>query len=161
MREAVLLNAREQLFINYYLSSQNASNAVIKAGYKTKYPNKYAYLLLNKPKVKSMIEQTKAQIDKNRRELDNEIDIPTFKDIALSLKAIVDNAKKDSNKIAAIRELNAMLGFLAPTKSIHANIQLDVNKVQEMTNKLLESNGQLVIEQDNDNDNIDSGKQNV
>lgn len=49
----------ESAFCMYYVMSFNGSAAVIRAGYNTKYPNRIAYTLLQKPKIKAEIKRLK------------------------------------------------------------------------------------------------------
>ena len=61
------LNLKQQKFIEFYIESGNASDAVVKAGYTTKYPDRYAYELLRIPKIKSILDKTRELINSHSK----------------------------------------------------------------------------------------------
>lgn len=136
-----LLTDKERLFIAYYMQTFNATKSVKLAGFVTKWPDRYAYELLRKPAIKRMISKTRESLFYNLEKAP----IVSFEKAVESIKAIADNAKEDRDKLAAWREINAMLGYLAPSKSIHASVALDLDKVTELTRNLL-GNPQNLIE---------------
>lgn len=63
------LNDRQQLFVDMYLAhpDMTASECVIKAGYKTKYPDKIAYAMKQNPKIDAAIRKA---MDKRAKRMD-------------------------------------------------------------------------------------------
>lgn len=58
----LLLNSREQLFVDYWIMSADAKHAAIKAGYKATYAKQYGYEMLNKPKIRLAIRERLIEI---------------------------------------------------------------------------------------------------
>lgn len=56
------LTAKQTAFVQAYLISGNGAEAVKKAGYKTKYPEKVAYQLLDIPRLREIVEQQRQQL---------------------------------------------------------------------------------------------------
>ena len=54
-----MLRGRQQRFVEEYLVDLNAAEAVRRAGYRTKYPGKVGYLLLEDPRIAAAINQAK------------------------------------------------------------------------------------------------------
>ena len=59
------LNASEKDFCHIYIKTFNGALAVKKAGYTTKYPERYAYTLLQKDKIKKYINELQDEIRQN------------------------------------------------------------------------------------------------
>ena len=59
------LNDKEKLFCHYYIRTFNGSLAVRKAGYSEKFPDRYAYTLLKKEKIRKYIDELQEEIKNN------------------------------------------------------------------------------------------------
>lgn len=88
-----------KIFVDEYLVDLNASKAVVRAGYKTKNPNRYATELLQHPLVKQRIELRLAE-RRDKMELSAEY-------VINKLIAIVDETETD-NPQAALRGLELL-----------------------------------------------------
>jgi len=56
------LSMKERLFVEAYFACEyNGTQAIIKAGYDTKYPNKMAHEMLKKPKIKAAVDALKEE----------------------------------------------------------------------------------------------------
>lgn len=53
------LNDREKAFCYHYAQTFNATASVVRAGYAEKYPNRYGYQLMQKPKIREEIQRLK------------------------------------------------------------------------------------------------------
>jgi phage terminase small subunit len=144
------LSPRQHLFVQYYLTSYNASKSVIKAGYNTKWPDRLAWKLLHKPHIKKLVQKgisvVENRVEKNRALVEKRL-CTSFERNVEMLNDIALQAKDNKDRISAIKEMNAMLGYLAPTKSIHANVALDLDKVKELTSNLLGNHQNLIDNQ--------------
>jgi phage terminase small subunit len=59
------LNTRQKTFCEEYLVDLNATQAVIRAGYKTEYPNRIAFQLMENPAIRIAIDGLRAARTKN------------------------------------------------------------------------------------------------
>jgi phage terminase small subunit len=119
------LNYRQQTFLQHYLQSGNASESYRIAGYKTKYSDRSAYILMNKDPIKSHIEWLKKKQSESVT-LEWKLD---------KLREIVNRYINSDNPdvcIKAIAELNKMSGDYAPTQVDNRtiNIQADLEDVR-------------------------------
>jgi phage terminase small subunit len=125
------LNLKRQKFIDFYIESGNASDAVVRAGYTTKYPERYAYQLLQIPKIKSILEKTRQSINSHSN---------------LSIKYKLDmlyegieyyRSRSQYVKCSKLCEVaNKMQGHNAPEKiSGTINVANEMNDVIELTEK--------------------------
>ena len=55
------LSDRQRVFIEEYLTDLNATQAVIRTGYKTKYPNRVAFQLMENPAIRIAIDAMRAE----------------------------------------------------------------------------------------------------
>lgn len=144
------LNPRQQLFVKHYLQTMNATQSLIKAGYKTKYPGTVASELLAKPYIAKEIEKTKQVIVDYQNQLiktKTGLAPVTFEDSVNMLRSIaIDTEADNRDKISAIKEINAMFGYLAPVQTTNTQVTVDLNKVQELTKQFM-LDGSLKIEQ--------------
>ena len=103
--------------MKYYLESSNALESFKKAGYKTKYPDKIAYRLLENPLIKRAVGDCRKKIMKQ-----TEI---TFEYKLNTLNEILKDPNADlSVKIKAIEVMNKMQGDNAPEKR-ETNVTMD------------------------------------
>lgn len=127
------INLRQQKFIEYYLQSGNATEALLKAGYTSKHADRYAHNLMNKPYIKKEIEKSREKMNKAFQW--------TIED---KLKFLYEGVKyysstRDFDKGAKLIEVsNKMQGHNAPEKTISSvNINNDVDLVRDLTEKYL------------------------
>jgi phage terminase small subunit len=59
------LSERQRLFVEEYLKDLNATQAVLRSGYNTKYPNRIAFQLMESPAVRIAIDAVRAERTKN------------------------------------------------------------------------------------------------
>ena len=92
------LTMKERLFVEAYLDPANEFNgsaAIVKAGYKTKYPDKMAYQLRNKPHIKACIDAYATQRAK-------EYNIkPEY--VLRKITKTIERAEDDNNHNAVLR----------------------------------------------------------
>lgn len=103
------LTEKENKFAEFYLQSDDGTDAAIMAGYSANSARQRATELLNRPTIKKVL-------DKRRAEIAIKTDI-TREYVLNGLKSIFDCADKDRDRISAACEINKMCGFNAPVKS--------------------------------------------
>lgn len=105
-------------FADEYLVDQNATLAASRCGFQAGFAVEYGKQLSTKAYIQRRIAELRRRPadTKADREYDRTLSINTLRSIAS------DPYQKGSARVAAVRELNAMHGFHAPTKS-----QLDIN----------------------------------
>jgi phage terminase small subunit len=103
------LNPKQLEFVEYYIETGNASESARLAGFKNHYD--YGQQLMTKDYIKEAIETRKREMQ--------EKSLVTKLELIMELKDILDNTKEVSPKTAieAIKTLNKMLGFEAPTQT--------------------------------------------
>ncbi len=112
------LSPKQLLFLQTYIKLGNATQALIKAGYKTKNAGKYCSELLAKPYIK-------AELERARKAIQQKTDI-TFDWKMNKLKEIVLESTKPQDRISAIEVMNKMQGDNAPEKHHTTNVNVDV-----------------------------------
>lgn len=105
-------------FAEEYLVDQNATLAASRCGFQAGFAIEYGKQLSTKSYVQRRIAELRRRaVDtKADRDYDRTLNVNTLRSIAS------DPYQKGSARVAAVRELNAMHGFHAPTKS-----QIDIN----------------------------------
>ncbi len=104
------LNVQQALFVQYYLQLKNATQATIKAGYKTKFPNKVGYKLLNNPKIQTHIDHTKQLVATET--------LVDFSWVITKLRNIAEDSNNSpQDRIKSLEVINKMMGFNAPEKT--------------------------------------------
>ncbi len=131
------LNLKQQKFIEHYLLCGNATEAVIRAGYKGKHVAKYAHELLNKPQIKAELEKT--------RKLINASSVLTVEyKLELLLNGILQySSQGEFEKMGKLLEItNKIQGHIAPVKSISTiSLSENVDMVRDLTERYMnESN---------------------
>ena len=89
------LTHKQQMFVQEYLVDMNASQAVLRAGYKTKNPNRMGTELLHHPKVRHLIE---TEMAKRKERMEFSADFLLAKLMAI----IQDDENKTTDVIRAI-----------------------------------------------------------
>lgn len=59
------LTAKQRAFVEEFLKDLNGTQAVLRAGYKTKHPNRIAFQLMEKPEIRLAIDGLRAERTKN------------------------------------------------------------------------------------------------
>jgi phage terminase small subunit len=113
------LSQTQLLFIDSYMKDGNASAACVAAGYKSKPNVKGAQLLANV--------SIKAEI-KKRQEALAEAAQWTREEAVKTLKAVIKESPKHSDKVSASKVLNDMCGFNAPTKIEHSGLIQSISR---------------------------------
>ena len=67
MKKKRKLTAKQQMFCREYLIDLNASKSIIRAGYKTKYPDKMGWQLLGNARVKERIDELIKEREKSTK----------------------------------------------------------------------------------------------
>lgn len=89
------LSPRQRAFCEEYLVDLNATQAVLRAGYKTEYPNRIAYQLMENPAVRIAIDSL--QVERNRgREVTKDFVLKT-------IMAVIEKAEETRNLSAMLR----------------------------------------------------------
>jgi phage terminase small subunit len=124
------LNIKQQRFLEHYLKSGNGSDAIIKSGYKTKWPDREASRLLNHPLIKK-------EVDICRERVQQKIDVSL--DWRLNILKEIAETGENSDRIRAISEINKVFGDYAPVKQINTNINVDddLTMIQNLTNEYM------------------------
>lgn len=106
-REEILsrLSVKERLFVEAYFACEyNATQAVVKAGYNTKYPNKIAYQMLRRPRIKEAVDALKEQKIK---------EVSVSQEYVLrKLVRTVEKAESQGNHTATLRGLEMLAKHL-------------------------------------------------
>ena len=124
------LNMRQQKFVDYYVTSGNATRAAEAAGYA--HPNHQAFRLLGNISVKARIEAIRDDMAKDTEERrDKWIN---------ALEQLGTLAEKDSDRLRAIEQLFKAEGWVAPEKqeivqfsgSFLADLDLEEGDIEEL-----------------------------
>lgn len=98
------LTVQQRRFCEEYIISYNASEAVVKAGYKCKYPNRQGYQLLRNPGVRACIDQMTLQ------RADQSIVKPEY--VVNKIVKTIEKAERDNNHNAVFRGCELMARHL-------------------------------------------------
>lgn len=114
-----MVNIRQQRFIEHYIANGNATQALIAAGYKTKWPQVYCNELLKKPYMQAELAKTRAAMTENAKwTIEYKLDA-LYTGIAEYMRC------GEYDKAAKLIEVtNKMQGHNAPDKSINTNTTL-------------------------------------
>lgn len=126
-------NIKQQRFIEFYLQSGNATKAAIEAGYKGKYPDRYAHELLNKPYIKAELDKTREKMNSTAKlTYEYKLDV-----LYQGIKHYVQSG--DYDKIAKLIEVsNKMQGHNAPDKSLNTiTFNNELTVLKELTEEYL------------------------
>jgi hypothetical protein len=124
------LNMRQQKFVDYYVTSGNATRAAEAAGYA--HPNHQAFRLLGNISVKASIEAIRDDMAKDTEDRrDKWIN---------ALEQLGTLAEKDSDRLRAIEQLFKAEGWVAPEKqeivqfsgSFLADLDLEEVEIEEL-----------------------------
>ena len=124
------LNMRQQKFVDYYVTSGNATRAAEAAGYA--HPNHQAFRLLGNISVKASIEAIRDDMAKDTEDRrDKWIN---------ALEQLGTLAEKDSDRLRAIEQLFKAEGWVAPEKqeivqfsgSFLADLDLEEADIEEL-----------------------------
>jgi hypothetical protein len=124
------LNMRQQKFVDYYVTSGNATRAAEAAGYA--HPNHQAFRLLGNISVKASIEAIRDEMAKDTEDRrDKWIN---------ALEQLGTLAEKDSDRLRAIEQLFKAEGWVAPEKqeivqfsgSFLADLDLEDGEIEEL-----------------------------
>ena len=124
------LNMRQQKFVDYYVTSGNATRAAEAAGYA--HPNHQAFRLLGNISVKAAIEAIRDDMAKDTEDRrDKWIN---------ALEQLGTLAEKDSDRLRAIEQLFKAEGWVAPEKqeivqfsgSFLADLDLEEGDLEEL-----------------------------
>lgn len=89
------LSVRQRRFCEEYLVDFNGTEAVVRAGYETKYPNRMAYQLLKNPAVKACIDQM--TLERSRESIIK----PEY--VIQKVTKTIEKAEQDNNHTAVLR----------------------------------------------------------
>lgn len=144
----VSLTEKETKFVfNYLTNGENASKAMIDAGYKESSAYKNSWAKINEPKIKNEIERMRPKIMEQMEKLATEEVLVTVQWKMEMLKETAERCRNgDASKegllhpagiIAAIAELNKMQGHYSPERTITTNMNVDLDKqrVDELINE--------------------------
>lgn len=130
------LTALQYKFCEEYLVDMKPQEACIRAGYKAKHPNRVAYLLLNNPAVRAVIDHLQAERLKNSK---------VTKDYVLrKITATLEKAEDSSNHTAVLRAAELLarhLGMFVDRTEISGPdgkaIELEQKKVKEQADDFI------------------------
>lgn len=89
------LNTRQRRFCEEYVISFNAADADVKAGFKSKYPNKHGYQLLRHPGIRACIDQLTLE------RAEKSVVKPEY--VVNKIVKTIEKAEKDNNHNATLR----------------------------------------------------------
>jgi len=124
------LNMRQQKFVDYYVTSGNATRAAEAAGYR--HPNVQAFRLLENISVKASIEAIRSDMAKDTEDR-------RAKWVS-RLEVLGTAAEKDSDRLRAIEQLFKAEGWIAPEKqeivqfsgAFLADLDLEEGDIEEL-----------------------------
>jgi len=124
------LNMRQQKFVDYYVTSGNATRAAEAAGYR--HPNVQAFRLLENISVKASIEAIREHMSKDTEDR-------RAKWVS-RLEVLGTAAEKDSDRLRAIEQLFKAEGWIAPEKqeivqfsgAFLADLDLEEGDIEEL-----------------------------
>ena len=124
------LNMRQQKFVDYYVTSGNATRSAEAAGYR--HPNVQAFRLLENISVKASIEAIREHMSKDSEQ--------RRADWIARLEVLGSVADKDSDRLRAIEQLFKAEGWIAPEKqeivqfsgSFLADLDLEETDIEEL-----------------------------
>ncbi len=143
------LSEKAQLFCYHYLSTYNGAASVRRAGYETKWPDRYAYQLLQDERVKAFINKIK---EEKKQLLSNSLDdvvellrriafadITDFLEFDGSRVVLKKSSKVDGQLISEISETKegAKIKLISKEKALEKLIELMQNKSDSENNKKL------------------------
>ena len=134
------LNMRQQKFVEYYLSTGNATRAADYAGYR--HPNVQAFRLLENISVKASIEAIRDNMSKDSEQ--------RRADWVLQLEQLGAGAEKDSDRLRAIEQLFKAEGWIAPEKQ--EIVQYDATFLADLD---MDEGEFIELSDDNPSDNSD------
>ncbi len=134
------LTLKQQRFIEEYQVDGNGTQAVLRAGYKTKHPAEMAYGLLRNTKVKHTLQD--AQNARSER-LQMQVDLTVKQYIELKEKAL-----EASDYQTALRTLNQLAKHLKIFEHYHSTplleaVEKDPNNLEELVHQFLWINTSL------------------
>lgn len=142
------LTEKETKFVfNYLTNGENASKAMLDAGYSASSAYKNSWMIINKPKIKNEIERLRPKIMEQMEKIATEEVLITAQWKMEMLKETAErclrgDASKDcllhpAGVIGAIAELNKMQGHYSAEKIVTANLNVDADKEHsdELINK--------------------------
>jgi phage terminase small subunit len=119
------LNARQQFFVNFYLSGMSATEAYTRAGYEAKSAGQNSLNLIKNPYISEIIENRKAEISKN---VDNKIALAE-EEAFLGILTIGRTGENDFAKLKAWQDiLDRRRGKARQT--IDNNVDMDIKSEQ-------------------------------
>ena len=98
------LNPQQRRFCEEYITNYNAADAIVKAGYKCKYPNRQGYQMLRNPGIKACIDALTLQ------RADQSIVKPEY--VVNKIVKTIEKAEKDNNHNAVLRGCELMARHL-------------------------------------------------
>lgn len=98
------LNVRQRRFCEEYIISYNAADAVVKAGYRCKYPNRMGYQMLRNPGIRACIDQMTLQ------RADQSVVKPEY--VVNKIVKTIEKAELDNNHNAVLRGCELMARHL-------------------------------------------------
>lgn len=133
------LTEEDKKFLDVYMANGfNASAALISIGKSPSYSRSHGYERLMKPAVKKFIEDTQK---KSKLKLDNKFEVMIDKLMQLIYFYVPDsgdlNAQHAAKAIAAIKEINLMLGNYPKdnTLNVNLNVDADIQQLKELVDK--------------------------
>lgn len=103
------LTPKQERFCQEYLVDLNATQAAIRSGYSQKTAYSIGQENLNKPEIKNKIEEL-------QKEIQNKIEWTREQSIKVLAKIASSQQSKDNDRINAVKVLNDMAGYNAPTQ---------------------------------------------
>jgi len=126
-RSKIRLSQKQAAFVFEYLKTNDLKQAVLNAGYVTKWPLEQAKTLLSSQLVQETIKKSTLRVNPDT--------LVTFEEITNVLKDHLMCGDREIS-IRAAAELNKMRGFYAPTKAINMNLDLTLEAFETLDIKI-------------------------
>ena len=144
MKQEQKLSAKQKLFINAYLGSENATEAYKQAGYKVKNDNvagPEASKLLRNPKISQEITRLRAGNLAEQAKKREKIDIDQDWLISQLITTIEDSRADKVHNVTrnAIMDVGKVLGLVIDRKEVNAQLSIDAQLTQLDTSTLIQA----------------------
>ena len=144
MKQEQKLSAKQKLFINAYLGSENATEAYKQAGYKVKNDNvagPEASKLLRNPKVSQEITRLRAGNLAEQAKKREKIDIDQDWLISQLITTIEDSRAVNQHNVTrnAIMDVGKVLGLIINRSEVNAQLSIDAQLTQLDTSTLIQA----------------------
>lgn len=128
------LTLKQQRFVDEYIISGNATQAVIKAGYSKKTANRIATENLSKPVIKTAIDKRNAEIQSEKTmDMQEVMELlasiargETTEETVTNKGDVIETATRNSDKLKALELIGKRFGAWTDKKEISGNLDIEI-----------------------------------